>query len=254
MWWNSNEEVSCAAVLIWSFKNTAPLKSVIYCGRLFVSCRWKTKFDLYCKQVDASGSLCFYVMWTFNWKFVTTQIRFFPLLRAKSLMFCGSGLKEVLFQLVLFIPRELRRHLWKKQAVLRWKKEVSQHWHNHCTELRLPRTSESLPYHFCTWSRAQLRIPGELLWCATLMLCEKEFIKLVRFVPSSFNLRYFSFSTTLDLSAHQANPRVKTRRRREIISCMQELHQETSSTTISSPFAVCATSARFWRKRGATVS
>lgn len=60
-----------------------------------------------------------------------------------------------------FLLRELWRHLWKKQAVLGWKKEVSQHWYNHCTELCLPRTSESLPYHFCTWSRTQLWLPGE---------------------------------------------------------------------------------------------
>lgn len=107
-------------------------------------------------------------------------------------MFRGCAL-EGLFQLVLFIPRELRRYLWKKQAVLRWKKEVSQHWYNHCTELCLPRTSKGLPYHFCTRSRTQLRLPGEFLRCATFMHGEKEFNKLVHFVPFSFNLRYFFF-------------------------------------------------------------
>lgn len=105
-------------------------------------------------------------------------------------MFCSCGLED-LFQLVLLIHRELRRHLWKKQAVLRWKKEVSQHWYNHCTELCLPRTSKSLPYHFCTWSRTQLWLPGELLRCTTFMHIEKEFIRLVHLVPSSFNLGFF---------------------------------------------------------------
>lgn len=107
--------------------------------------------------------------------------------------FCSCGLEEGSFQLVLFIPRELGRHLWKKQAVLRWKKEVSQHWYNHCTELCLPRTSKSLPYHFCTWSRTQLWLPGELLRRATSLLGEKEFIRPVHFVPSSFNLWFFFF-------------------------------------------------------------
>lgn len=172
--------------------------------------------------------------------------------------FCSCGLEEGSFQLVLFIPRELGRHLWKKQAVLRWKKEVSQHWYNHCTELCLPRTSKSLPYHFCTWSRTQLWLPGELLRRATSLLGEKEFIRPVHFVPSSFNLWFFfsllpALSTTLDLSAPRENPRAKTRRRRAIISCMQELHRETSSTTISSPSVACATSARCWRRREATV-
>lgn len=172
-------------------------------------------------------------------------------------MFRGCGL-EGLFQLVLFIPRELRRHLWKKQAVLGWKKEVSQHWYNHCTELCLPRTSKSLPYHFCTRSRTQLWLPGEFFRCATFMHGEKEFNKLVHFVPFSFDLRLLFFSLLtpsmiLDPSAPQENPKAKTRKRRAIISCMQELHQETSSTIISSPSVACATSARCWRKREATV-
>lgn len=120
-------------------------------------------------------------------------------------MFCSCGLED-LFQLVLLIHRELRRHLWKKQAVLRWKKEVSQHWYNHCTELCLPRTSKSLPYHFCTWSRTQLWLPGELLRCTTFMHIEKEFIRLVHLVPSSFNLGFFfssfSFSAWLWIWVH----------------------------------------------------
>lgn len=70
-------------------------------------------------------------------------------------------------------------------------------------------------------------------------------------------LTFFSFflavSMTLDLSAPQVNPRAKTRKRRAIISCMQEPHRETSSTIISSPSVACATSARCWRKREATV-
>lgn len=63
---------------------------------------------------------------------------------------------------------------------------------------------------------------------------------------------FLALSTTQDLNAPQENPRAKTRRRRAIISCMQELHQETSSTIISSLSAVCATSARSWKKREAT--
>lgn len=155
-----------------------------------------------------------------------------------------------------FLLRELWRHLWKKQAVLRRKKEVSQHWYNHCTELRLPRTSESLPYHFCTRSRPQLWLPGECRIYArwegiydACTLCPFFF---------AFNL-WFSFfslaaSMTLDLSAHQGNPKAKTRRRRAIISCMQGLHLETSLTTTSSPSAAFATSARCWKKRGTTAS
>lgn len=173
----------------------------------------------------------------------------------KSLVaFCGAVVKG-LFQLVLFIPRELWRHLWKKQAVLRWKKEVSQHWHNHCTELCLPRTSESLPYHFCAWSRTQLWLPGEFHnaphWCMP-----SDLNKLVCFAPLSFNLRLFFLlppSMTLDQSVPQENPKAKTRRRRAIISCMQELRLETSSTITNSLAAVCATSARFWRRRETTV-
>lgn len=83
----------------------------------------------------------------------------------------------VFFFFLLLLLRELRRHLWKKQAVLRWKKEVSQHGYNHCTELCLPRTSKSLPYYFCTWSRTQLWLPGEFLRCTTVLHGEKEFIR-----------------------------------------------------------------------------
>lgn len=74
---------------------------------------------------------------------------------------------------------------------------------------------------------------------------------------TSFNLRFFFLflilSMTLDPSAPQENPRAKTRRRRAIISCMQEQRQETSSTIISSPYAAYATLARCWRRREATV-
>lgn len=69
-----------------------------------------------------------------------------------------------------------------------------------------------------------------------------------------FFLSSVTGSMTLDLSAHRENPKAKTRKRRAIISCTPEPHQETSSTIISSPSAACATSARCWRKREATVS
>ena len=113
-------------------------------------------------------------------------------------MFRGCGL-EGLFQLVLFIPRELWRNLWKKQAVLRWKKEVSQHWYNHCAELRLPRTSKSLSYHFCTWSRTQLWLPGELVRCATHS-CTVWRILLSSYTLSLLLLTW-DFSSPFSLSA-----------------------------------------------------
>lgn len=132
-----------------------------------------------------------YVMWAFKWKKKCHDFnQILPLQWAKSFIFV-SRLWFGRFHLLLVISRELRRHLWKKQAVLGWKKEVSQHWYNHCTELCLPRTSKSLPYHFCTWSRTQLWLPGEFLRCATLMHGEREFNKLLHFVPFSFNLRFF---------------------------------------------------------------
>ena len=77
-----------------------------------------------------------------------------------------------------FLSRELWRHLWKKQAILGWKKEVSQHGHNYCTELCLPRTSKSLSYYFRTWSRTQLWLPGKLLKCAKFMPAWKEFMSI----------------------------------------------------------------------------
>lgn len=100
--------------------------------------------------------------------------------------------RRSLFQLVFFLLREFWRHLWKKQVVLWWQKEVSQHWYNHCTELCLPRTSKSLPYYVCTWSRTQLWLPGELLIQYVPHLCWlwRKFIRLIRFVSSSFNLLF----------------------------------------------------------------
>lgn len=77
--------------------------------------------------------------------------------------------------------------------------------------------------------------------------CHLFFHPLIVFFP------LLAPSTTLGLSAPQENPRARTRRKRAIISCMRELHQETSSTTISSPSVAFATSAKSWKKREATV-
>lgn len=157
----------------------------------------------------------------------------------------------------VLLLRELWRNLWKEQAVLRWKEEVSQHGYNNCTELCLPRTSKSLSHHFCTWSRTQLRLPGNLLRCGTFLCSKKEFMTArllsLLFLTWFFLSPLLTGSMTLDLSAPLENPKVKTRRRRAIISCMPEPLQETNSTTTSSPFVASATSARCWRRREATV-
>lgn len=146
--------------------------------------------------------------------------------------------------------RELWRNLWKKQAVLGWKKEVAQHWYHHCTELRLPRPSESLSYHFRSWSRPQLWLPGKLLK-SDVCVRFKNNLWILPFYRFQLCLFLYS-STTLGLNAPPENPKAKTRRRREITSCMQEPHPETNSTTTSSPSVAFATSARCWRRREAT--
>lgn len=60
--------------------------------------------------------------------------------------------------------RELRRDLREKQAVLGWEEEVSEHWHHHRAELRLPRPSQSLPHHVRSRSGTQLWLPGGLIF------------------------------------------------------------------------------------------
>lgn len=57
---------------------------------------------------------------------------------------------------------------------------------------------------------------------------------------------------TLGQSAPQESPRPRRRRSRGTTSCTPGPRQETSSTTTSSPSVVSGTSARSWRRRGAT--
>lgn len=94
--------------------------------------------------------------------------------------------------------RKFRGNLWKEQTVLWWEEEVSEHWNHHCAELRLPRASQGLTHHFCTWSWAQLRLSCKY-YISKSSLCLWLGCISVDYVISCYVWNLFVFFTVLVL-------------------------------------------------------
>lgn len=79
---------------------------------------------------------------------------------------------------------------------------------------------------------------------------KREYFKCVCIHVTDYNgLLSLSSSMTQEVIALRESLRLRTRKKEATTSCMPEPHQETSSTTTSSPSAAFATSAKCWIRR-----